>query len=191
MLLSYNSLTFRMRLRRTWQVQWLLRPKYKWCWTSAKVRELMGAVHGCVQASIRAKEPKVTLKTPQVEQQNLLHCTAYRKWENRDSKQDQLTFKPRLCLSHHKILCKKEFLLWHSGLRIQMQWLSGGTGSIPSPAQWVKGSSVASAAAWTQSLAGELPYAMGVALKKKKTSANAQKSNHYRSNPTTRARKIG
>ena len=49
-----------------------------------------------------------------------------------------------------------------------MQWLSGGTGSIPSPAQWVKGSSVASGAAWTQSLAGELPYAMGVALKKKK-----------------------
>ena len=37
---------------------------------------------------------------------------------------------------------------------------------IPSPAQWVKGSGAATAVAWIQSLAGELPYAMGVAIKK-------------------------
>ena len=36
---------------------------------------------------------------------------------------------------------------------------SGGVGLIPSPAQWVKGSCIAAAAAWIQSLAQELPYA--------------------------------
>ena len=49
------------------------------------------------------------------------------------------------------------------------------TGLIPSPAHWVKGSGVATAAAQIaaaaqiQSLAWELSYAMGVAIKKQKT----------------------
>ena len=44
--------------------------------------------------------------------------------------------------------------------------------SIPSPVQWVKGSSIAApvaqvaATARIQSLAWELPYAMGVVMKK-------------------------
>ena len=38
----------------------------------------------------------------------------------------------------------------------------------PSLAQWVKGPNIAAAAARIQSLAGELPYAVGVAIKKKK-----------------------
>jgi len=32
--------------------------------------------------------------------------------------------------------------------------------------QWVKGSSIAADVAWIQSLAGELPHAMGVTIKK-------------------------
>ena len=40
-------------------------------------------------------------------------------------------------------------------------------GSIPSPVQWVKGPSIAAAAAQTQSLAQELQYAVGVAIKLK------------------------
>ena len=40
--------------------------------------------------------------------------------------------------------------------------------SIPCPAQWVKGSGVATAVALIQSLAREFPYAKGVAKKKKK-----------------------
>ena len=46
-------------------------------------------------------------------------------------------------------------------------------GWIPGPAQWVKGSGTVTAVvqvaaeAWIQSLAWELPYAAGVALKKK------------------------
>ena len=45
---------------------------------------------------------------------------------------------------------------------------------IPSPAQWVRGSSIATAvayvtaAAWIRSLAWELPYTMAVTIKKKK-----------------------
>ena len=45
---------------------------------------------------------------------------------------------------------------------------------MPGPVQWVKGSGVAAAvvqvtaAAWIQSLAQELPYATGAAIKKKK-----------------------
>ena len=39
---------------------------------------------------------------------------------------------------------------------------------IPGQSQWVKGSGVAIPVAWIQSLALELPYAMGTALKKKK-----------------------
>ena len=38
-----------------------------------------------------------------------------------------------------------------------------GAGSIPSLTQWVKGSRVATAAAWIQSLAGELPHAADAA----------------------------
>ena len=40
-------------------------------------------------------------------------------------------------------------------------------GSIPSLAQWVEGSDIATAVAWIQSLALEFPYAMGAAIKKK------------------------
>ena len=40
----------------------------------------------------------------------------------------------------------------------------GGAGSILGPVQWVKGSVVA--AAWIQSLALELPYAMGATIKR-------------------------
>ena len=46
--------------------------------------------------------------------------------------------------------------------------LCRGTVSPLSPTQWVKESSVAIAAAQIQSLAQELPYATGVAIKKKK-----------------------
>ena len=63
-----------------------------------------------------------------------------------------------------------------------MQWVKNpaaaedqcrGEGSIPSPVQWVKGSDIAPAVAqvinvtWIQSLAQELPYAMGAAVKLK------------------------
>ena len=41
-------------------------------------------------------------------------------------------------------------------------------GVIPGPAQWVKGSRVATAAVQIQSLVQELPYAMGAAVKLKK-----------------------
>ena len=46
-------------------------------------------------------------------------------------------------------------------------------GSIPSPEQWVKGASVTTAVAkvttgaWIQSLAWELPYAVGMTIKKR------------------------
>ena len=56
--------------------------------------------------------------------------------------------------------------MWHSGLRIG-SGCCGGTGSIPSPAQWVKGSGTAATAAQIQSLARELPYAVDAAIKKK------------------------
>ena len=48
-----------------------------------------------------------------------------------------------------------------SGLRTQLSGLGccRGTGSIPSPAQWVKGSGVAAAAA-------QIQYAIGVAINK-------------------------
>ena len=48
-------------------------------------------------------------------------------------------------------------------------------GSIPGPSQWVKGSSFATdvaqvtAVAWIHSLAGELPYAVGAAIKQTKS----------------------
>ena len=38
-------------------------------------------------------------------------------------------------------------------------------GSIHDPGQWVKGSSVDASSAWIQSLAQELPYAPGMAIK--------------------------
>ena len=41
-------------------------------------------------------------------------------------------------------------------------------GSIPGPGQWVKGSGIAAPAAQIQSLAQELPYAAGAAIKKEK-----------------------
>ena len=44
-------------------------------------------------------------------------------------------------------------------------------GSIPSPAQRVKGYIVAAAAAQIQSLAGAFPYATGAAIRKKKCGA--------------------
>ena len=40
-------------------------------------------------------------------------------------------------------------------------------GSIPGPAQWVKGPSVATAVAQIRSLAWELPHAMGTAINEK------------------------
>ena len=58
-------------------------------------------------------------------------------------------------------------------------------GSIPSPAQWVKGPDISvavalvPAAAQSQSLARKLPYAVGVAIKKKpKISANLNPEAH-------------
>ena len=64
------------------------------------------------------------------------------------------------------------------GLRIQLQWLTllqrYKFESLPCLVQWVKGSSLTvpvvwvAAVAWIQSLARELPYAAGVAIKKKK-----------------------
>ena len=44
----------------------------------------------------------------------------------------------------------------------------GGAGSITSLVHWVKGSGIAAATAQIHSLAQELPYATGVAIKKKK-----------------------
>ena len=43
-------------------------------------------------------------------------------------------------------------------------WVTAEVGSIPGPAQWLKGSGVA-AAAQIQSLAREFPYAMIAAIK--------------------------
>ena len=61
-----------------------------------------------------------------------------------------------------------EFPLQFSGLRTQLQQLGlcGGAGSIPNPGQWVTGSGLAIAVAWTETvawiqyLAWELPYAV-------------------------------
>lgn len=61
---------------------------------------------------------------------------------------------------------KKEFLLWHSG-----SGYCRGAGSIPSPVQWVKGSSIATAAICVDHSCSsdlvpiqELPYTKGVAI---------------------------
>ena len=63
-----------------------------------------------------------------------------------------------------------EFLLWHSGLRIQLPGSShcGGASSTPSLVWWIKGSSLATAAPQIQSLARALPCPSGVAIKRKK-----------------------
>ena len=45
---------------------------------------------------------------------------------------------------------------------------------LPGLAQWVKGSGVVTATAWIQSLAWELPHAIGVAIKKKWLELHAQ-----------------
>ena len=46
-------------------------------------------------------------------------------------------------------------------------WVTvGGTGSISSPAQWVKGSGISTAEAPIQSPAPELSYAAGTAIQK-------------------------
>ena len=63
--------------------------------------------------------------------------------------------------------------LWHIGLKILQQWLRSlqDVKVIRGLAQWVKGSSVAAAAAYVtaaahiQSLAGEFPYAKVAAIK--------------------------
>ena len=49
-------------------------------------------------------------------------------------------------------------MIWHSGLRILLQWpgYCEDAGSIPGPAQGIIGSGVAAFAAWIQSLAQEL-----------------------------------
>ena len=59
-----------------------------------------------------------------------------------------------------------EFPRWRSGLMWRLVF-------DPQPGQWVKGSSIATAVGWVtavariQSLAQELPYAAGVAIKLK------------------------
>ena len=45
-------------------------------------------------------------------------------------------------------------------------------GSIPGPTQWVKGSGIAAAVAWFQSLAWEIPCAMGTVITKQKLEAS-------------------
>ena len=78
----------------------------------------------------------------------------------------------------------QEYLLWCSGLRIQLQWLSGrGLGLFdPWPGAVVKGYGVATtvalvaAAAQIQPLAWKLPYATGVAIKKKKKDCTSRGS---------------
>jgi len=84
---------------------------------------------------------------------------------------------------HQKVIW--EFPLWHHGLRIQLQWLGSlqRGGFNPLPVKWVKGSSVATAAAQVaaaagiQSLARELPYVSGAAKKRKKKSFVTSSSN--------------
>ena len=59
-----------------------------------------------------------------------------------------------------------EFLLWHSGLRMcNNLGHCRGAGSIPRPAQQLKGSRIAAAAAWILFLAREPAYAGGATIK--------------------------
>ena len=72
----------------------------------------------------------------------------------------------------------QEPLLWCSGLSIWLYSSLGhfrGVGLIPGLAQWVKGSSVATAAAQIQSMAWELPYAaVNAAINKTKQNKTKQ-----------------
>ena len=69
-----------------------------------------------------------------------------------------------------------EFLLWHSGLRIWLQqlWLlwrckfNPWPGTLGERIQYCHTCDISHSWAWIQSLAQELPYASGVAIKKKK-----------------------
>ena len=62
--------------------------------------------------------------------------------------------------------------IWHIGVAAVAQWVknltaaAGGVSLIPGPGTVVKGSGIAAASAGIQSLAEELPYAMGAAIKK-------------------------
>ena len=79
---------------------------------------------------------------------------------------------------HQKLLLKRKLIktentVWSSrcGTRIKNMTIVArvhcrGAGWIPSPVQWVKGSGTAATAAWIQSLAWGLPYAVGMAIKK-------------------------
>ena len=68
----------------------------------------------------------------------------------------------------NEIIIALEFPLWHSGLRIQLQHLGflQRCGFDPCLEQWVKGSGITAAVAQIQSLAWELPHAVGAAIKK-------------------------
>ena len=60
----------------------------------------------------------------------------------------------------------REFLLWLSGLRTQHS-VCEDVASVLGFAQWVKNPLLSQAVALIGPLAGELPYAMGVAVKRK------------------------
>ena len=70
-----------------------------------------------------------------------------------------------------------EFPLWHSELGSNCSSLGHyrGADSTPSPAQWIKGSSIATAVSGIQYQAQEFPYAMGAAIKKKKKKKKERK----------------
>ena len=53
---------------------------------------------------------------------------------------------------------------WVKSLTAEAQVHCRGEGLIPGLVQWVKGSGVAIAVAWIQSLAWEFPYATGAAI---------------------------
>ena len=64
-------------------------------------------------------------------------------------------------------------------LRIQLQWLGSLWRCRFDPhwcSEWVQVSGVAAAVAWIQSLAQEIPHAMGAAIKLKQTNKTPQKS---------------
>ena len=67
---------------------------------------------------------------------------------------------------------EEQFPPWHSGNINIPAYLCGGVSSIPGLVQWVRDAAAAVAqviaAAWVQSLAQELPYAVGTAEKEKK-----------------------
>ena len=73
---------------------------------------------------------------------------------------------------------KQEFLPQCSGLRIQLEWLGWlwryVFDSLPSGVGWRICPLMAMAVAWIQSLAWELPYALGAAIKKKRKGNRSQ-----------------